>query len=296
MKPSRWFTRPVLSHLRIAVAGTLITAAIAMAFAGTAGAAKSAGSKIDVKGGSYTVATSPVGGVVLGRVEFNVDATSRDGRVSGSLAVRNFGCLTDGAFDPSCSGPDKTLYQVGFDDVEIDCLVGDATTRTVWFSGRTLQGDDQRLPEELRLQEHGIIAQGNEIVLGRFQDVNGDGSADLRSLFLSMATTPYPNALTEDGAIGSPWYLQRNADLVGGSLNAANACLARNAMYVNADYEVVHGHRPNTVQWLSGDGRPLGSPITGTAVNLAYPPSAALYDLSGVTRILQSDNLSLSIK
>jgi hypothetical protein len=281
---------------KVSCVALLLVGATILVLAGTAAATKPSGPKIKLQGGSYTLTESPVGGAVLGRVEFSIPkAKSTPGAVSGSLAWKSFGCLTNGAVDPTCSGPDKTLYEVAYADVEIGCLVADETTRTVWFSGRTLQGDDQRLPQELRLQEHDIIAQGNEIVLGRFQDVDGDGSADLRSLFLSMATTPYPNALTVNGAIASPWYLQRNADLVGGTLSATNACLARNAIYVSADYEVIYGVN-NGVQWLSGNGTPTGIPIPGTAENLANPPSAALYNLSGVTRVLQSEDLSLSVK
>src|SRR6266446_10855561 len=54
MKTTRWFTRPTLSYLRIAVAGTLLSAALAMAFV----AAKTSGPLLSAKSGGKPEANS----------------------------------------------------------------------------------------------------------------------------------------------------------------------------------------------------------------------------------------------
>jgi hypothetical protein len=258
--------------------------------AAVAGNTKKPPPLIDLKGGSYTTSVSPVGAVVTGRVQFNINAQeSAAGAVSGTLAVQVYGCLTNGTFDPTCSGPDTTLYQLGHTDVKIACLSADKPSGTVWLSGRVLDGDDQRVPAELRQQEQDIIAQRNMIFVGRFQDINGDGTADNRSLFLTLATTSYPNVLTTNGDIGTPWY--------NGTTSGASACLARDSgTYIQADYQVVNG-AANTVQWLEpDDSTPVGSPFQGTAANLATPPAASLYNLASITRVLQSPGLKVAIQ
>jgi hypothetical protein len=53
------------------------------------------------------------------------------------------------------------------------------------LTSRGRRFDDQRVSAELLQQEQGILAQGKLIVVGRFQDTNGDGIADVRSLFLN---------------------------------------------------------------------------------------------------------------
>ena len=260
--------------------------------AGGAAAAKNGPPLISVEGGSYTQTTSITGSQVTGRLDFTVDGRkARDGSVVGTFGFQQYGCLTNGSFDPICSGSDTTLHQVAYENAKVACFAADAATRTVWFSGRVVATDDQRISAELLQQEQGLLAQGKLIVVGRFQDTNGDGIADVRSLFLTQATTPYPNALTTDGEIGSPWFLS-----AAGYSSAANACLQRDQAYLSADYQVVNGST-NGVQWLDpNDATPIGSPITGNAANMANPPAASLYSLAPFNRTLLSPNLKLTIR
>jgi hypothetical protein len=230
---------------------------------------------------------------VVGELDFSIDARKlRNGSMKGTLNFQDYNCLTDGSFDPLCSGPDKTLHQVAHQDAKIACLTADAATRTVWFSAHVKGLDDQRIPAELLQKEQGILAQGKLIVIGRFRDADGDGTADVRSLFLTLATAAYPNALTTNGTIGTPWFIS-----AAGYSSAANACLQRDNAYVSADYQVVNGST-NTVQWLDPiDGStPIGSPVTGSAGNMANPPPAAQYSLSSINRTLLSPNLTLAIR
>jgi hypothetical protein len=248
---------------------------------------------ISVEGGSYTVTTSITGSQVTGRLDFTIDGRkARDGSMVGSFGLQQYACLTNGSFDPTCSGPDTTLYQVAYENAKVACFAADAATRTVWFSGQVVAVDDQRIPAELLQQEQGILAQKKLIVIGRLQDTNGDGTADVRSLFMTVATTSYPNALTTDGDLGSPWFIS-----AAGYSSAANACLQRDNAYLSADYDVVNGST-NTVQWLdpNDDITPIGSPITGTAANMANPPAAARYSLAPFNRTLLSPNLKLTIR
>ena len=252
------------------------------------------GPKIKVVGSSFSESLG-VTSSVLGRLEMTFNAKSDKGKASGTLSFKNFGCLTAGAYDPVCGGHDTTLHQTGFADVAIDCLVADATTHTVWFSGKTLRGIDLRQPLEGALQEQYIINAGDEITYGRLQDVNGDGSADLRSLLLNQARKPYPNALSFDGAISSTWFQQTFVTLLGGPMTSANTCRPRDAMYLGADYTVITGST-NSVDWLDANTQiPLGSPVLGDASHMANPPSQAVYDLSSITRTLGSSGIAISI-
>jgi hypothetical protein len=244
---------------------------------------------ISVQGNSSSVTTGIVGNTVTGRYTVSFHAKLRNGIVSGTLATKIYGCLTGGSFDPTCPGPDTSLHQVGYQDVEIDCLAADPATRTVWFSGRTLAAEDQRLPEQLADQEQQIIANGDEYLFGRLRDLDGDGSADVRSLFLGLARTAYPNAVTIDDSIENPWFIAPG-------WSAASACLDHDAAFVTADYQVINGST-NSVQWLEPDDTtPVGPPFTGSAANLSVPPAQSRYDLSGITRTLQTDGLSLILK
>jgi len=252
------------------------------------------GGQIGADGCSYTESTDITGHTVTSQTEFSIGAGASNGSASGSFAVQTSGCLTNGVFNSSCSGPDKTLYQLAYNNVNVECLSADASTGTIWFSGRVVAGDDLRLPAEQRQQQQSIIAAGNLILVGRFTDQNHDGIADNRSLFLSMATTGYPNALLQsgdNGTITNPWFLQPIADAAGGSLTAANACLTHDNAYLQADYKVVNGPL-NQVQWLQlDDVTTVGNPITGTASNLANPPPASSYSLAAVNRTLLSPTL-----
>lgn len=260
----------------------------------TATSAKNGPPLINLQGSSYTQTTLPIGvnQVPVGELDFSIDARKlRNGSMNGTLNFQTYGCLTNGSFDPICSGADTTLHELGHEDVKIACLTADGATRTVWFSGQVVAVDDQRIPAELLQQEQGILAQKKLIVVGRLRDTNGDGTADVRSLFLTQATTPYPNALTTGGDIGTPWFIS-----AAGYSSAANACLQRDQAYLSADYQVVNGST-NTVQWLDPDDTtPIGSPITGTAANMANPPAASLYSLAPINRTLLSPNLKLTIR
>jgi hypothetical protein len=269
----------------IACAATIIAALMAPAVVVGHGKHPS----ISVQGNSSSVTTGIVGNTVTGRYAVSFHAKLSNGIVSGTLATKIYGCLTGGSFDPTCSGPDTSLHQLGYQDVEIDCLAADPATRTVWFSGRTLAAEDQRLPEELANQEQQIIANGDEYLFGRLRDLDGDGSADVRSLFLGLARAAYPNAVTIDDSIENPWFIARG-------WTAASACLDHDAAFVTADYQVVDG-ATNWVQWLEPDDTsPVGPPFPGSAANLSVPPAQSRYDLSGVSRTLQTDGLSLILK
>lgn len=139
----------------------------------TSGVAKNGPPLIDLQGSSYTQTTLPIGvnQVVVGELDFSIDARKlRNGSMKGTLNFQDYNCLTDGSFDPLCSGPDKTLHQVAHQDAKIACLTADAATRTVWFSAQVKGLDDQRIPAELLQKEQGILAQGKLIVIGRFRE------------------------------------------------------------------------------------------------------------------------------
>lgn len=129
----------------------------------------------------------------------------------------------------------------------------------MWFSGQVIGGDDQRLLAELRQQQQGIIAQKNMIFVGRLQDTGGDGTADNRSLFLTMATTSYPNELTTNGDTGTPWY--------NGTTSGATACLFRNG----SPYD----QEPTTFRGGGGSAAPTTSPAEPAArASLSAPGEA----------------------
>jgi hypothetical protein len=277
-----------LRTLLVLCAALGLTVGVAAAFAG-----KNGPPLINLEGSSFTQTSNVVGTQVTSQLDFTVDAKkARNGSITGTFAFQQYACLTNGFYDPSCSGPDKTLHQVGYENANVACLTADAATKTVWFSAQVTAVDDQRIAPELLQQEQNILAQGKLIVIGRFRDTNEDGIADVRSLFPTGSTSPFPNALTTDHAIGSPWFIY-----AAGYSSAANACLQRDGAYLSADYEVVSG-AANIVQWLdpSDDSTPIGSPIPGTASNMANPPPAAQYSLAPFNRTLLSPNLNLKIR
>jgi hypothetical protein len=277
-----------LRLLLVLCAALALTLGVASAFAG-----KNGPPLINLEGSSFTQTSNVTGTQVTGQLDFTVDAKeARNGSITGTFASQQYACLTNGLFDPSCSGPDTTLHQVGYENANVACLTADAATKTVWFSAQVTAVDDQRIAPELRQQEQNILAQGKLIVIGRFRDTNGDGIADVRSLFPTGSTSPFPNVLRTNNEIGSPWFIYATA-----YSSAANACLQRDGAYQSADYKVVNG-AANIVQWLdpSDDTTPIGSPITGTATNMANPPAAALYSLAPFNRTLLSPNLNLTIR
>ncbi len=81
------------------------------------------------------------------------------------------------------------------------------------------------------------------------------------------------------------------ADAVGGTLTAANACTARDAEFINADYKVVGWHR---IRWLMPDDvTPIGPRIKGKPANMANPPAEAIYDISGSARSIDSAGITI---
>jgi hypothetical protein len=181
----------------------------------------------------------------------------------------------------------------GFGRRSRSSLSTDKSTGTVWFSGLVTAGNDLRLPVGMQQQEQSIIAAGNMILYGRLRDSNGDGSADQRSLFITQATTAYPNALLssgDNGTIATPWFINGNAT------SAGTACLLHDSAFQTADYEVVDGPS-NQVQWLEpDDSTPVGSPITGTATNLMNPPAQSVYSLASINRTLLSPTLYMTLR
>jgi hypothetical protein len=242
--------------------------------------------KITITGSSYTQTTDPTGSQVIGEVDFSMNATtSGNGSASGTFTEQVY-TVSNG-----------TPTQVGSTNVNIDCLAANKSTGTVWFSGLVTAGSDQQQPAEEETQEQNIISAGNLILIGRFRDTNSDGIVDNRSLFMTVATTAYPNALVDPnndvGTLSSPWYIQ------GYGTSAANACLLGDNAYFAADYTVVPSivnHLTTQVQWLQPDDRHLvGSPVDGTAANMANPPAKSVYSLAKPTRTLLSQNLTLTI-
>jgi hypothetical protein len=281
--------RPLAVLLALVLMAALAPVALAKPHGGPAAPA------IGIKGSSFSVSVNAAPTpTVVGRFEVTFDARKNGRKASGTLSFRSFGCLTANVWDPGCTGADTSMHQVGYGDVAIDCLVADAPTHTVWFSGRTKRGVDLRLPFEELLQELSIIDNRDEVVFGRLRDSDGDGSADERSLFFSTAKVPYPNALTIDAVDFSPWHLAAYDAAIGSPMSSANACTARDALYTNADYQVIDGST-NELQWHDANTYALiGSTFEGTAANLANPPLAAIYDLSAITRALGDEGLILT--
>ena len=102
-----------LRILLVCCAALASTVGVSTAIAG--GSTKKPPPVIDLKGGSYTVSTSILGSVVTGRVQFSIKGQKAATRaVVRTRAFKVYGCLTNGVYDPLCSGPDTTLYKLGF--------------------------------------------------------------------------------------------------------------------------------------------------------------------------------------
>lgn len=267
------------------VVGVLALAAVcvvALVATGTASASKTSKPLIDVEGSSYTN-TPGITGQTSQQTQFSTAATeAKDGTVSGTFSEQLYNVAQDG-----------TLTEIANNNVNVDCLTADKKTGTVWFSGLVTSGSDQRLPPEQQTQEQQIISNGQLILIGRFRDTNGDGIVDERSLFVAHATQPYANALvlsSDIGTLSSPWFINGNAT------SPATACLQQDNDYISADYRVVHYHGIG-VQWLEpDDATTVGNPVQGTALDMANPPPASIYNVSSVTRTLLSPTLFLTIK
>lgn len=255
------------------------TAVVATAAAGSKGAAPS----IEIQGNTYA-SSAGITGQNGQQLQFSMNAQS-----GGKTATS--GWFEDQFYNVAQDG---TLSQVAHYNVKVECLTDDKSTGTVWFSGLVTAGDDLRLGAEVDQQQQTIIAAGNMILYGRLRDSNGDGSADQRSLFITQATTAYPNAYLssgDNGTIASPWFISGNAT------SAATACLLQDTAFQTADYQVVDGPS-NQVQWLDPNGNPLNPPVivTGTAANMSNPPAQSVYSLASINRALQSPTLYMTLR
>jgi hypothetical protein len=272
-------------HLRgllAAVAGvTVLALAVAAVMVATAAAGSNAPS-IEIQGNTYANTTG-ITGQVAQQIQFSMNARS-GGKTPTS------GWFEDQFYNVAQDG---TLSQVSYNNVQVQCLSADTSTHTVWFSGLISAGDDLRQPASVQQQEQSIISAGKLILYGRLHDGNGDGSADQRSLFVTQATTAYPNAYlssADNGTIANPWFISGNAT------SAASACLAHDSAFQAADYQVVDGPT-NQVQWLDpNDSTTVGSPITGTATNMANPPAQSIYSLASINRTLLSPTLYMALR
>jgi hypothetical protein len=266
--------------------GALLLAICAAAFltAGEASAAKNQ-PLIDVEGSSYTQTSNVTGTQVIQQTNFSMHAKeAQGGTVSGTFSEKLYNVATDG-----------TLTQIASNNVNVDCLSADKTSGTVWFSGVVTAGIDQRLPLEQQTQEQQIVNAGQLILIRRFRDSNADGIVDERSLFVTHAAQPWPNALVsnnDDGTISSPWFISGNAT------SPATACLDRDSDYITADYRVVFtlpAQNFSSVQFLTPDDRtPVGGLVDGDVIG--YPPAASMYSVASATRTLLSPTLVLKIR
>jgi hypothetical protein len=262
-------------------AGVAVVALGGAALVATAAAGSNNAPTIAIQGNTYAN-TVVISGQVTQQIQFSMDAQS------GGKAPTS-GWFEDQFYNV---GQDGTLSQVAYNNVKIQCLSADKSTGTVWFSGLVTAGNDLRLGDTQQ-QEQNIIAARQLILYGRLRDSNGDGSADQRSLFITQATTAYPNAYLssgDNGTISTPWFINGNAT------SAATACLSHDSAFQTADYQVVDGPT-NQVQWLEpDDSTTVGSPITGTASNLANPPSGSVYNVASIQRTLGSASLYMKLR
>jgi hypothetical protein len=274
-------------YRRLLAAVTGVAAVVALGVAALMVAAAAArptnnAPSIEIQGNTYANTTGVTGQVVQ-QIQFSMGARS-GGKTptSGWFEDQFYNVIQDGTFS-----------QVSYNNVKVDCLSADKSTGSVWFSGVVTAGNDLRLPAEMQQQEQSIIAAGNMILYGRLRDSNGDGSADQRSLFVTQATTAYPNALlssADNGTIATPWFINGNAT------SAATACLLHDSAFNTADYDVVDGPS-NQVQWLEPDDTTtVGGPITGTATNLMNPPAQSVYSIASINRTLLSPTLYMTLR
>lgn len=258
--------------------GAITAALVATA---TAGASKDRPPLIRVNGSSYT--NNRVVNGLIRQTQFSMRATGTpSGEVAGTFSYQLYNVA-----------PDGTRTQIASTDAKLACLSADKATGTVWFSALVTAVDDQRLPSEQQTQMQQINNDRNLMVVGRVADTTGDGIADTRSVFITEATTGYPNALVasaDNGTVTGPWFIN------GQGTSAANACLLHDSGYTFADYRVIDGPT-NQVHWLEpDDATTVGSPFTGTAANLTNPPAQSIYNLSGATATLLSPTLELKIR
>jgi hypothetical protein len=267
--------------LGVAAVAALVVALL-MVGAAAAGS-RSAAPTVEIQGNTYSNTTGITGQVVQ-QTQFSMNAQS------GGKAPTS-GWFEDQLYNVNGDG---TLSQVAFYNVKVKCMSANKSTGNVWFSGLVTAGDDQRLggtgtAERQQLQN--IIAAGNLILYGRLHVSNG--SADQRSLFVTQATTAYPNAYLssgDDGTLASPWFISGNAT------SAASACLLHDNAFQTADYQVVDGPS-NQVQWLEPDDTTtVGSPFAGTAANMMSPPTASVYSLASFNRTLGSPTLYVTLR
>ena len=268
----------------VAVTGVIAAAALAVAaLMVTTAAAGSNAPSIEIQGNTYNNTTGITGQFVAQQTQFSMNARS------GGKTPTN-GWFEDQFYNVAQDG---TLTQVASNNVHVQCMSADTSTHTVWFSGLVTAGTETRVPASVQQQEQSIIAAGNLILYGRLHDGNGDGSADQRSLFVTQATTAYANAYLssdDNGTIASPWFINGNPT------SGATACLQHDGMFQTADYQVVNGPT-NQVQWLDPNDEPtVGPAFTGTAANMANPPTASVYSLAPFNRTLLSPTLYMTLR
>jgi hypothetical protein len=255
------------------------------------------GDSISIKGSASSPSTLPTGSgdITVGRLDFAIDAKQTQKGTTGTYDARIFACLTNGQFDPECSGPDKTFHPIGHQKGMIRCLSANSETHTIWFSGKITEilQHDLRTPPEYNQLIAELVQKGDWIFYGRLQDTDGDGIADNRSFFSEQADHAVPNVITTDGTVWSSGYLNSQGDLTGGNLTGSNACLGRDLLMQAADYVVVNGNE-NQIQWLGAfNAEPFDDVVEGTASTMAQPPAGVIYPIFAPTRDLSPSNLRI---
>ena len=280
MNARRFRGRTVTVSAVVAVAA--LATALLLITATTAGASKTNSPAIQIQGNTYANTSNVTGTQVALQTQFGMSAQiGTTGAASGWFEYQQYSVAQDG-----------TLTQVAFNNVKVQCLSADKNSGTVWFSGTVTAGNDTRIPADEQAQEQSLIAADQLILFGRLRDTNNDGSADQRSLFVTQATMPEPNAYlssADNNTIANPWWIGGNAT------SPDTACLLHDTAFQTADYQVVDGPT-NQVQWLTpDDSTTVGSPFTGTAANLSNPPTQSVYSLASINRTVLSPTLYLKI-
>jgi hypothetical protein len=185
------------------------------------------------------------------------------------------------------------LDHITSSSTNVQCLQVSADGTTAWWSGTVLfQTPDARVNSATNAQILTDVSAGRYIVGGKI--VSNAGQVEKRSLFFSGATLSEVS-LNDAGTIASvtPPIL---------ASTGGNYCARRDGMYVSADYLQLNsfqgshncvtgrvplqGQRLCDIEWLDPNDNHLNPRVvvTNTPSHLATPPTASLYDLSGVLR------------
>jgi len=277
-----------------------LLASLVMCFALFAFASTSFAAKPKISGSSFSTSFVGSGGSLAptGVLQFQID--------SKTFTQKVYVCVDgSGNFDSTCQATgtlqQPTTLGSSFSG-KTECIVGESATHTAWWSGTVtaIQKDDIRVPPEDSAQNRVLLNAGKFISYGRVSSKSPAAikiqSADVRSVFIVQASEAVPNVLrlaSDNGLVDSAYYLKLQGDLVGGHLTGANACTAKNALFQQANYQVIDGPS-NMVQWFDGNtGDLLPGIVEGTAANMELPPAAAVFDISGFSRDLGDINLKL---